>query len=208
MKNQFRTINFNYFSLLILGFTLGLSSCNNQPDNKTTHADFDKIDSLRSTFLTIEDSLIHTWNIMINDDNHKIKGLKRLVEEVVYAGGVDSTVTSELLTKILELKSSRYTMKTMADSDLIDIYDSSSNAIVNAAVELASIHPEFDRNIVMNELIGEINESEGKILFYRIDYDDMAKVYNQFLEENKSIMNDIDSDHERHPLPLFELPAE
>jgi hypothetical protein len=73
---------------------------------------------------------------------------------------------------------------------------------------LASTHPEFGRNIVMNEMIDEINQAEGKILFYRIDYDDVAKVHNNFILQNNSLMKDIDSENKGHQLPIFELPSD
>ena len=151
-------------SLWISAFAIfAVIGCNRQSGNKTSFADFDKIDSLRAVFLTIEDSLVHTWNVMINDDNKKIKSIKRLVEEFTYAGGVDSMTTKELLQQINQLKLKRYTCKTMSDSDLIDVYDSSSNALVNSIITLATSHAEFERNIVMQELIEEINQAEGKI---------------------------------------------
>jgi hypothetical protein len=193
------------FSLLALVTVIG---CNNQPQNKTEVVQFNKIDSLRSTFLGIEDSLLHTWNVMINDDNKKIKALTRLVQEIVYAGGEDSVMTKDLIVQISNLKSKRYSRKTMADSQLIDYYDSISNDLVNQAITLAIAHDEFERNIVMNEMIDEINQSEGKILFYRVDYDEITKTYNSFIKQHQSIMDEIDNDHTKIQLPIFELPAD
>lgn len=195
-------------TLLSIFTVLIFIGCNNHPENKTTEADFSKIDSLRATFLTIEDSLVHTWNVMINDDNKKIKSLKRLVQEVIYAGGVDSMITKGMIHEVKLLKSKRYTWETMADSGLIDYYDSISNALVNSIITLATSHEEFERNIVMNEMIDEINQAEGKILFYRLDYDEVAKMHNQFLEQNQALMNDIDSEGNQKKLPIFELPSE
>jgi len=205
MNNRVAEKNYKslFFSILAL---ISVISCTNHPENKTTETNFSQIDSLRGTFLTIEDSLWHTWNVMINDDNEKIKSLKRLVEEVMYAGGVDSSITAGLLEEVKLLKSRRYTFKTMADSDLIDQYDSISSSLMDDIIVLAVDHEEFERNIVMNEMVSEINESQGKVLYYRIDYDGIAKIYNQFIEENKSSMNDIDGKHVRKKLPLFELP--
>ena len=194
-------------SLTIIAL-LSFIGCNNHPENKTTEASFDKIDSLRATFLTIEDSLVHTWNVMINDDNKKIKRLKRLVQEVIYAGGVDSMITKTLIEEVKQLKLKRYTRKTMADSGLIDYYDLTSNTLVNDIIALASSHEEFGRNIVMDELIEEINQAEGKILFYRLDYDEVAKMHNQFIEQNQAVMEDISSEGNRKKLPIFELPTE
>lgn len=200
--------NHQSLSLLCVLFMFTAISCNNHPNKKTAVADFDQIDSLRATFLTIEDSLVHTWNVMINDDNKKIKSLKRLVQEVVFAGGVDTTITNRLFQQVKELKSKRYTSKTMTDSDLIDSYDSSSNALINSIVTLATSHEEFERNIVMNKMVDEINHAEGKILFFRLDYDDVAKLYNLFIAEHKELMKDIDGEYDPNKLPLFELPAE
>jgi hypothetical protein len=207
MNNRVAGINCNSLIISILVLTAAIS-CNNHPESKTTAANFSQIDSLRGTFLTIEDSLWHTWNVMINDDNEKIKSLNRLVKELVFAGGVDSSLTASLLKEVHLLESGRYNIKTMADSDLIDAYDSISSSLIDRIITLALDHEEFDRNIVMNEMIAEINESQGKILYYRIDYDGVAKVYNQFIEQNHAAMNDIDSKHVRKKLPLFELPPE
>ena len=207
--NTFKSGKSNRVLVLLGILTLfSIVGCNNQPESKTEAAEFNKIDSLRATFLTIEDSLVHTWNVMINDDNKKIKSLKRLVEEVVYAGGVDSVITQGLLQRLKYLKSERYSCKTMSDSDLIDSYDSISNVLVNEVIALAMSHEEFGRNIVMNEMIDEINEAEGKILFFRIDYDDVAKMYNKFIEQNQVYMSDIDGKNDLKKIPIFELPSD
>ena len=200
MMNQSYYKNSIIVLLLCITFASCTSSKKTEDENK-----FDRIDSLRSEFLIIQDSLVYAWNIMIKDDNEKIKSLDRLLDEVKYAGVPDTMIIAEYKEHLKKLKKSRYTYTSMANSQSIDEYDLTSNTLVNEIITYAQAHPDFERNPYMQELIDEIHSAESRILFFRLDYDDFAKKYNRFVADNQDIINDIDKDHNHDKLPLFEL---
>lgn len=79
-------------SIIILSIIsiIAFSSCSSSKHKAETT--FDRIDSLRAHLLTIEDSLLYTWNVMIQDDNEKLSDLSRLLDELKYANVLDSNI--------------------------------------------------------------------------------------------------------------------
>lgn len=193
----------NHF-IIALSIFCGILSCNSSSEYNDEEK-FDRIDSLRSEFLHIQDSLLYSWNVMIKDDNEKIKNLARLLDEVKYAGVSDTSVIVEFKERLHKLKKSRYTYTSMANSLSIDEYDLASSTLVNEIIAYAKAYPEFERNPLMQEFIDEIMAAESRILFYRIDYDDFVKIYNKFLDEHSDIIKELDKEHDHVKLPLFEL---
>lgn len=192
---------------VVVGFTSGCSKLK-ETTGTVAKTNFTKIDSLRSTYLALNDSIVMAWNIMINDDNEKIDNLKRLLEELVYAGGMDTARIADLKLQLGKLKGARYDEYTMTNSDLIDEYDFATNNLVNEVVTFAKSHTSFDRYPLMGQLIREIRNAESRILHHRIYYDLFAKDYNKFLEDHKESLTEIESDVEHQRKPLFELPLE
>ncbi len=185
---------------------ISISCGDKKTSNKETQTSkYTKIDSLRSTYLGLQDSVVHAWNVMIHDDNEKLSTLSRLLDEVEFAGGVDAGLLASLKARITALKEMRYDRESMADSDLIDQYDIASQNLVNEVIVLVQNHPDFDRFPLMNEFIQEISASDGRILFLRIDYDDWAIEYNNFLKENESNLEEIDNTILNIQLSLFQL---
>lgn len=191
-------------ALVAILFSIVIASCD-QPANKEASNKFDRIDSLRSEFLQIQDSLLYSWNVMIKDDNEKISSLSRLLDEVKYAGVSDTSTIVEYKERLEKLKKSRYSYTSMANSMLIDEYDLASNTLVNEIISYAQSHPEFERYAVMQKMIDETMAAESRILFFRIDYDDYVKIYNRFLKNHEGIIDEIDKEHEHVKLSLFEL---
>ena len=44
---------------------------------------FTRADSLTDLYLSLQDSMLQSWNIMINDDNQKIKAMHNLLHELM-----------------------------------------------------------------------------------------------------------------------------
>src|SRR5688572_3249339 len=99
----------------ILIVSLGCDS-KKQPDQTA----FTRTDSLTEIYLTFQDSLLSTWQVMIKDDNQKIKAMKNLIHEVQIGG---QFVPGDLQTyeqRVDQLCRIRYTTKTMWNPDVVE----------------------------------------------------------------------------------------
>ncbi|MDH5474286.1 MAG: hypothetical protein OEX22_01195 [Cyclobacteriaceae bacterium] len=194
-------------SILLSSFVaiLMMSACSSSKHKAETT--FDEIDSLRAYFLTIEDSLLYSWNVMIHDDNERISDLSRLLDELKYANALDSNIIIDYKEKVNNLKKHRYYMTKMKSAQ-IDIYDSISFALSSEIFRLALDFQDFGRYPFLNELMDSIDTRESKILRYRLNYDKIAKIHNQFIVDNNTIIDQINADYKHTILPLFELPFE
>lgn len=180
-----------------------ISSC----EKKENKGDISQteIDSIKLAFEEIQMSIDTTWDNMVEDDNQKIADAKRLLEEISYTNIYNPVQFDSLKLNLVELQKMRYDNISMENSELIDIYDSASNKIMNDIITLASNHPDYQRYPLMKVLIKDIQEANGRVLKHRINYDFAAKRYNQFIEENKEQLQKADSTEEIQKKPLFEL---
>ncbi len=186
--------------VLFLGI---ISSCEKKPEQKELSQR--EADSIITALNAIEDSLEVAWDRMIEDDDQKIADAKRLLEEISYTNFYDPVQYDSLQQNLKTLAATRYNINSMANSVLIDDYDSSSNKVMNEIITMASSHPEFQRYPLMKELIADIQQANSRVLRHRVNYDYAAKQYNQFIEEHKEELEEIDSLKEIQKKPLFEL---
>lgn len=189
-----------FAAILILFF---ISSCEKKTKQKEMSQN--ELDSLSIELEAIEDSLELAWNRMIEDDNQKIADAKRLLEEISYTNQYNPVQYDSLQQNLMALQQMRYSTVSMANSALIDDYDSASNKITNEVITMASTHPEFQRYPLMKELISDIQKANARVLRHRINYDYAAKQYNQFVEEHEEELEQVDSLKEIKKKPLFEL---
>jgi hypothetical protein len=192
---------------LILGALV--ISCGTKSTKETTgKIDFTRIDSLRSNYLAINDSMVAAWHRMIKDDNQKLSDLNRLLDEITFTNNYDKERVEALRERIQEVKALRYNQQTMADSELIDEYDFASDNLVNEIITFAQKHPQYERYKNMEMLVDDIRTAHEKVLYMRVDYDRFAKQHNRFITENNAILEEIDNSIEDKKKPLFQLVQE
>jgi hypothetical protein len=200
----------NYIYLIVsIGLTgiISLSSCQQnktEPEVRT----YSKTDSLTEIYLDLQDSILVTWNQMMNDDNLKIKSMRHLLHELQVVGQVDPEQLHSLEVRINKLKSIRYTPKTMVNTDLVDEYDFASNSLVTELITLAESHTAYAYNITLQTMVERIRTAEQRIENYRLAYDVIVTDYNQFLSVNKDILRANGQNTSLDKKPLFHMIAE
>ena len=199
MKNYLQITLYACFFITILL----VSSCDKKTKKETLTAV--EADSLHHAFLVIQDSLNTAWERMIEDDNQKIADAKRLLEEVSYTNNYNVMQFDTLQQNLALLLEMRYSNTSMAEPSAIDNYDSASNKVINTIMTVASEHPDFARYPLMKTLVKDIQEANGRVLRQRVSYDYAAKLYNQFLEENNAVLEEVYSLKDLDKKPLFEL---
>ena len=175
---------------IILFFAFFACSEHKRPDE--TH--FTKADSLTDTYLELKDSMLETWNSMINDDNQKLKAMHNLLHELIVSNPTRRDELQGYKERLEQLEHSRYTQKTMENVHVIEEYDFESNSLVTELIALAESQPQFAYNTTLQKLVETIRTAEQRIENYRAEYDEIATTYNNFLDHNKEFLHEIDED--------------
>lgn len=189
------------FAVLLL--TLVIGSCSK---NANTTLSPEALDSLKMTFQSINHQMDQVWTEMIMDDDGKLENMRRILQEVTYSGNYNRLKLDSLSREIENLAKIRYDRHTMSDSDLITLYDSLTTQTMGELTTFTTSLPQFQQFPLMETLLQEIFEADDRVLHYRIEYDNAAKWFNLFVEDNRPYLDQITSQSDLQPKPLFELP--
>lgn len=191
--------------IISIGGTV-LMSCGDKQEN-TQNIAFTKADSVTELYLSFQDSLLQSWNVMINDDNQKIKSMHDLLHELL----IISTDERDQLTKYEEqldqLIRLRYTQKSMGNADVIEEYDFASTTLVRELISLAESQPEFAENSTLQKLVENIRMADERVNNYREDYDMVVMEYNNFLDQNKAYLQEANRSDSLEKKHLFQMVA-
>lgn len=183
-----------------------LVGCGEKPQERQTS--FTKIDSLTDTYLALQESVLQSWNMMINDDNRKLESMYNLLHELSISGAADAATLQSYEERLDQLKRSRYTQKTMSNSYVVEEYDFASNALITELVALAESRKEFAYNTTLQKLTDHIRTADQRVATYREQYDKITSQYNAFLENNRNYLKEIDTDSSLEIKPVFQLAEE
>lgn len=195
----------NYHKGILLFFAACvLWSCTEkkQPAEETS---FTKADSLTDTYLALQDSMLWAWNMMINDDNLKIKAMHNLAHRLMVSGESDKDELMALEQRLEHLTNLRYSQKTMANEDIVAEYDFASQSLISELTSIAGSNIKLSNDTILQKLIDEIAIADQRVVTYREEYDSIAKDFNAFLDENKDYLKDIDHSCSLDKKPLFEM---
>ena len=182
--------------------------CSCQEEKKADQTRFTKVDSLTDTYLNLKDSMLHTWNAMINDDNQKIKAMHNLLHELIVSNPAQRDELKIYQERLDRLVHSRYTQKSMENVDVIEEYDFASNSLVTELISLAESQTQFAYNTTLQKLVESIRTADQRMATYRQEYDEIAMQFNAFIENNKKWLTEIDPDSFMEKKPLFQMVAE
>lgn len=152
--------------------------------------------------------MLQTWNVMVNDDNMKIKAMHNLLHELMVSGPGDKENLVKMEQRLEQLMRLRYTQKTMANADVVEEYDFASNSLISEIISIAESRAEFTYNTTLQKLVDEIRASDQRVNNYRNEYDSMAMNYNKFLVKNKLYLKDIDQNGSFDKKPLFQMASD
>ncbi|MBT1702378.1 hypothetical protein [Chryseosolibacter indicus] len=196
-----------FIGILISCCSILLYNCSEKPDHEDT-ANFTKADSVTDTYLQFQDSILAVWNEMISDDNLKIDAMHDVLHELQISGSVEQDEIKSYEERLQQLKQSRYTQKTMANEDIIQEYDFASNSLVSELISLAESQRQFAYNSTLQKLVDNIRLADQRVNNYRAEYDRITMEYNDFVENNKEILDDTNSDSTLVKKPLFQVATE
>ncbi|HYF67997.1 MAG TPA: LemA family protein [Ohtaekwangia sp.] len=194
-----------YSSLIITLCGLALANCGKKQGDATLPS-FTKADSVTEMYLALQDSMLQTWNVMINDDNQKLKAMHNLLHELSITHPQEAEKFEIFEQRLDQLARSRYTQKSMSNTDVVEEYDFASNALVVELIADAESKPQFAYNTTLQRLVDQILRAERRINNYRMEYDNIVYTYNEFIDQNKNYLTEADQTLEKKP--VFEMVSE
>jgi hypothetical protein len=188
--------------LLFFCTVITVTNCGKKAD--IDQPTFTKADSLTERYLSLQDSMLLSWNLMINDDNQKIEAMHDLLHELMVASTGDNELHAyeEQLDHLVEL---RYDQRSLADEDLIEEYDFASNLLVSELISQAESRTEFAYNTTLQKLVEQIRIADQRVNIYRESYDVIASKYNAFLNANRTYLTEISMQDSLELKPLFQM---
>lgn len=193
----------------VLSLCLGcIISCSPPKSKRQEQSAFTKVDSLTETYLSIQDSLLHAWNVMAWDEKEKIKAMHGILHMMQQNDDFDDQQLIALEQRLEQLNRIRFTQKSLANSYVIEEYDFASNSLVSEIVSLAEASLELIKNGKVQKLVDQVKLADQRVNDYRDDYDRIAMRYNMFLERNEKYLKEIDTDHNREKRALFQMASE
>lgn len=181
--------------------------CGNKNEQAPESA-FTEADSITAVYLMLEDSLHDTWNMMLGDDNEKIKAMKSLVHEMKIGTPYTPAELAALEDRIDQLVSIRYTFKNMNNADVVEEYDFASNSLVAELITMAESLSSFSYNTTIQKLVEQIRSADLRVENYRADYDSVALAYNRFIEQHAASIKEATGSDTVMKKALFTAEAE
>lgn len=188
---------------VLLFWGLSISCTQSKRQERTS---FTKADSLTESYLNLEDSLLHAWNVMAWDERDKIKAMYGILHMMQDQAGFDQQQLNALEQRLEQLDRIRFTQKSLANSYVIEEYDFASNSLVSEILSLAESNDELIKNEKAQKLVDKVKIAEQRVNIYREEYDRIANRYNQFIEHNEKYLKDID--HRGEKKALFQMASE
>ncbi len=190
--------------LIVLLCGTALMHCGgHKPDIPQTT--FTKADSLTDCYLAYQDTMLQFWNIMINDDNQKIKSMHDLLHELLIKSDYNHELLRSYEGQLDQLAGLRYTQKSMGDADVVEEYDFASAALVTELISIAESSSEFAHSPTLQTLVEDIRMADQRVNNYREEYDVHALNYNSFLERNKFYLQEIAQSDSLEKKYLFQM---
>ena len=146
-----------------------LYSCNSNQQSESTFND----NQLKS----LKDSTDKAWDMMIAQDDQKIKDIQRLIQEVSYVPTSNELEVkkydslSKVITKI------RYTQENL-DSVSIIRYDNAMDELIHGVYALVKNTKGIEKYELASKLQEEISSADAQVVHYRLMYDAWSDKYN------------------------------
>jgi hypothetical protein len=184
--------------LLIGSFAL-LSCGRSATSNERTT--FTHIDSLTDTYLSLQDTLLHSWNVLIKDEQEKMNSVDAAMDHLRKLTLPNPSQLTSLSTRFEQLKQIHLTQKALANQYVIEEYDFATNSLISEILSITESNPALLQNKDLVNLVDKIKVADQRTSTYRLGYDSIVFQFNAFLEKNKSLLQDIDnSSLEKRPM--------
>jgi hypothetical protein len=189
---------------MLSALSVGTFGCKQQQEDQQDIY-FTKTDSLTDIYLSLQDSLHTHWNLMINDDNHKLNAMHSLLHELMVTHPEEMDQYAKFEERLEQLSRMRYTQKSMANEHVVEEYDFATNALIIELITITESTREYSYNSTMQKLVDHILTADQDMTNYRIAYDSIVYAFNTFIEENREHLEESGQDLPTEKRPQFQM---
>ncbi|MCE2995340.1 MAG: hypothetical protein ACK5RG_00250 [Cyclobacteriaceae bacterium] len=198
------SINKTFIFTLLAGSTLILSCGRTATSSEKTN--FTHADSLTETFLTFQDTLLHSWNRLAKEEHEKLDALEKALHGLIRLSAAEPTQITSLHNRLDQLKQIHITQKTLSNPYVVEEYDFASTSLISEVLSLMETNPTIISDQDLVDLIDAIKLTDQQIGEYRISYDSIATAFNSFIEKNRPFLKDADHNN-LEKRPIFNVAA-
>ncbi|GAB3737625.1 hypothetical protein GCM10027594_18350 [Hymenobacter agri] len=153
----------------------------------------------------LRDSVDVKWRNMMESDDQKLAITRLLLRELRGQPGRTEDQIKDFERANARLKTLRYDQATMNNSALIDQYDTAQDSLLNALYPMAAPNGGAPTENARNFVEG-IQQLDAGVVGFRVQYDDAAKRYNNYLELHQAELQSLGGKYASlKPLPLFTI---
>ena len=162
----------------------------------------------KAQFEVLRDSVDLKWRSMTDSDDQKIGVTRLLLRELKGQRGIDAGQLQGLEQANAHLKARRYNQQTMANSALIDQYDTAQDSLLHVLYPVAAPNGAAPTENARNFVEG-LQQLDGGVVGFRVQYDRAAHQYNDYLKLHQAELESLGGKYaELKPLPLFTIGAQ
>jgi hypothetical protein len=192
-------------ALLVL---TGCAASCKRDSSKTTVTSPAAASEVKAQLAVLRDSVDLKWRNMTESDDQKIGITRLLLRELQGRPGIDAAQLQNLEQANNRLKTTRYTQQSMANSELINQYDSAQIALLKDLYPVAAPNGNAPTENARNFVEG-IQQLDAGVVAFRVQYDRAAKQYNDYLKLHRPELQSLGGKYaEVQPLPLFTIGAQ
>ena len=194
-------------AVLGLALLLGVAAACKRDGAKTVAVSPASAAASRLQFDALRDSVDVKWRNMTESDDQKLAITLLLLRELHGQPGRAEAQLKTLEQANARLKARRYDQATMSSSALIDQYDTAQDSLLNAVLPVAAPNGGAPTENARNFIEG-IQQLDAGVVGFRVQYDDAAKRYNNYLQLHGAELQSLGGKYAQlKPLPLFTIGA-
>lgn len=158
------------------------------------HTTFSKADSVTDAYLVLSDSVLQAWNRVVSNEIDKSRSLQWIITDLDNGSLLSDELRESFQVRMEQLEKIRFTQETISDPQIVEDYDVAFQSIVD---DLAKITKDDTDSLF--KYLKELSKRN------RLSYDNFARSFNSFLQENRSMLKDINANNELDAKPLFSV---
>ncbi|TAD98145.1 MAG: hypothetical protein EAZ97_11280 [Bacteroidetes bacterium] len=191
--------------------TLLLDSC--KKEEKTTDSEQTKLDSVQVADVKNQlDSLIpaidSAWAKLDNEDFNKLAVGKKLAEQIGKLPKANKKLLDSVAIYTKAVESSKYDQMSMADSKLIDKFDSAVVNFISVLKRLQKETPNVNKCADCEALLKFVIDIDDKDVIRRKKYDELLFKYNEIVKNKRKFLEALGGKYmELKEKPVFTIPA-
>lgn len=156
------------------------------------HTTFSKADSLTDAYLVLSDSVLQSWNRIVSTEIDKTRALEEIINDLDNASLLSEELRESFQVRMEQLEKIRFTQETIEDPQTVEDYDLAFQSIVDDLSKLTKDNA--------NSMFKYLQDNS---VINRLSYDSLARTFNEFVQENRSVLKDVNANNELDAKPLF-----